>query len=390
MKTVAYVGNFGFPNRNASGKRVFGNCKLLQEIGYRVICIGPGKEKKATYAGIDLFSIDRGNELQRVLHSKLNEVKAIILEKQIEVIILYGALFTERENFQLIKWCKKNRISVIYDQVDWLDLNWTNPLRGLIRAKNHYLMNKKVIPACDGVICISSFLSEYHSSRGKKTVIIPPLSVEQCEDIPEKYSADTIRPVQLVYAGTTSDVNRPTSQWKDRIDIMLERLLECKKHSSIRSFVLNIYGMTEDQYVNMFPINERENGRKVVKELGDGVVFNGSLPNDEVMRRIKAADFTVLIRDRKRATMSGFPTKVSESISCGTPILCNDTSDINEYIQVGKMGYIMDDVTMLYEKALSLSDNEIRMMKQACKNNPFYYSLFVEEMKRIVEGSCRQ
>ena len=76
MKTAAYIGNFGFPDKNASGKRVLGNCKILQEIGYRVVCIGPGKGQPQEYDGIKLFSVDVGNGIQRVIRNKVSDVEA--------------------------------------------------------------------------------------------------------------------------------------------------------------------------------------------------------------------------------------------------------------------------------------------------------------------------
>ena len=60
-------------------------------------------------------------------------------------------------------------------------------------------------------------MSNYHSERGRKTVVIPPLSAEKNDRLFESYELDTHRPIRLVYAGTTSDVHRPTNQWKDRM-----------------------------------------------------------------------------------------------------------------------------------------------------------------------------
>ena len=386
MQTAAYLGNFGFLGGNASGKRVLGNCKVLQEIGYRVICLGPGKDPPTVYEGITIYSIHRTNEIERVLINKLPQIKKIIVDEGVSVIFLYGALFTQRENIQIIKWCHKRKIRVFYDQVDWLDVNWHNPFRGFIRALNHKLLNERVIPACDGVICISTFLAEYHSKRGSKTVVIPPLSIEKSSVLPHSYDKDEKNPIRFVYAGTTSDVHRAICQWKDRIDIMFEKLNDYSKEQSSKPFVLHIYGMTEEQYIGMFPIKEMKHGRKVICELGGRVVFHGSVPNRTVMERIRSADFTILIRDKKRATMAGFPTKVSESISCGTPVLCNDTSDIKNYIINGKMGFVMDDTDQMLRKAFSMSRDEILSMKAQCKNNPFYYTRFQKRMKEFLEG----
>ena len=269
--------------------------------------------------------------------------------------------------------------------MDWLDLNWHNPFRGLMRARNHSLMNNKVIPACDGVICISSFLADYHTKKGSKAVVIPPLSIEQSKGLIQAYDVRKNRPLRLAYAGTTSDIHRPTYQWKDRLDIMFEKFLEASSDASLRQFVIDIFGMTKEQYLIMFPMSERAQGENVINQLGNKVAFHGSVPNIQAMEGIRRADFTILIRDKKRATMAGFPTKVSESISCCTPVLCNDTSDIKQYIVEGKTGYVMNDISQMLRIVLKLNAEEIAEMKKACLNNPFHYSCFVSPLQQFIQ-----
>ncbi len=381
-RVIAYVGNFGFPDKNASGKRVLGNCKVLQDLGCKVICIGPGEGNRIEYDGITLYSINRGNDIERVIKNKLIEVQSILSKKKVEYVFLYGALFTQKENYRLITWCHKKGIKVIYDQVDWLDINWRNPLRGLIRTRNHYLMNNKVIPACDGVICISSFLANYHAKNGLKTVIIPPLSLEKSKH----FDAEPVkeRPLRLIYAGTTSDKHRPTAQWKDRIDIMLEVLADASDNSALHQFNIEIYGMTQEQYIDMFPTDEQAKAKLTVNKLGKRLTFHGITPNNEIVTEIQKADFTILIRDRKRATMAGFPTKISESIGCGTPILSNDTSDIKGYIINGETGYVNNNLHELISTALSMRVSDIITMKNNCHENPFYYKNFETILKEFL------
>lgn len=382
MLNIAYIGNFGFPDKNASGKRVLGNCKALLNFGYNVFCIGPGNENKYSYEGIVVYSINRGNEIERVLRSKLAIIENILEKENIECIILYGAIFTEKENIKLIKWCHKKNICVIYDQVDWLDLNWHNPIRAIIRAWNHKLIKNNIIPSCDGVICISSYLENYYLKNNIDVLVVPPLALNKVDKISLDFNEKNIK---LVYAGTTSDIRRPTSQWKDRIDIMFEMLYEVSKLESIKPFTLDIYGMTKERYLNMFPLKERNKGEMIIDKLRTRVIFHGNVSNSETMARIKNADFTILIRDKKRATMVGFPTKVSESISCGTPVLCNDTSDIKNYIKNGKNGFVMNDVKLMFIQALSLNKSDILEMKKSCCENPFFFEKYQKKLGEFIE-----
>ena len=39
-KTIVYIGNFFFPNGNASGSRVYGNGCIFRDLGYNTVFIG--------------------------------------------------------------------------------------------------------------------------------------------------------------------------------------------------------------------------------------------------------------------------------------------------------------------------------------------------------------
>jgi glycosyltransferase involved in cell wall biosynthesis len=277
-----------------------------------------------------------------------------------------------------VSWCKKHRIAVFYDHVDWFEPNWHNPFRALVRIINYRILNKKVIPNCDGVICISDYLAEYHRKYHRKTVVVPPLSIEtasNCTMVPKNA-------IQFIYAGTTSDVARPTSQWKDRLDIMFEGLANAQNAPGKRSFIVDVYGMSEEQYIMMFPEKERPHGRNVLVSLKDKVRFHGLVDNKETMKATRRANFSLLIRDVKRSTMVGLPTKVSESISCGTPVICTDTSDLTTYIKNGDNGFICSHESYVdtLKQVLSMTDEQLAAMKMNCSYNPFFFMNYKDRL----------
>lgn len=381
---IAYIGNFNLQNINASSKRVIGNCFAFKKKGHSVFCIGYGNNIKLLCSGLLFYGIYRGNNLRRTLCNGIKHISKILKEENVDLIILYGALFTEKANVRLLNWCKKNNIIVLYDHVDLLDINWHNPFRALIRKRNQKLLTNVVVPNCSGVICISSFLAKTYEERGIKTLVVPPLSISSASSLEYVFPDD--KEIKLVYAGTTSDKRRPIKQWKDRLDLILLGLNNVtKSNTPLRKFHLDIYGMTKRRYLQMFPFFERKNAKTVVDELSNKITFHGFVSNEVVENNIKSSDFTVLIRDRKTSTMAGFPTKISESIGCGTPVLCNDTSDIMTYIINGKTGIIDDDFNMLFTKAFSLSNSDVYKMKNACRDNPFYYELFCDKIDNFLQ-----
>jgi glycosyltransferase involved in cell wall biosynthesis len=105
---------------------------------------------------------------------------------------------------------------------------------------------------------------------------------------------------------------------------------------------------------------------------------------------LKRADYTIFLRDNNLICTAGFPTKFSESIACGTPVLTNLTSDLGIYLQKGKNGFALDMssysglVESIYE-ALTVSREQINNMKEWCRNErTFDYHSFVGEFSKML------
>jgi glycosyltransferase involved in cell wall biosynthesis len=112
-----------------------------------------------------------------------------------------------------------------------------------------------------------------------------------------------------------------------------------------------------------------------------------------VLDNLKKSDFTVLLRsETARNTKAGFPTKVIESISTGTPVIMNYTSDLVSFFHDGKeciqvKGYTAKAFCDALRQALSLSKEERIQMSEnakglACKF--FDVSSYYKEMGSIL------
>ena len=62
------------------------------------------------------------------------------------------------------------------------------------------------------------------------------------------------------------------------------------------------------------------------------VFFHGIVNNDDVIENLLESDYFILIRDKNKMTQAGFPSKITEAISHGIPVIVTDTSDLKEYI----------------------------------------------------------
>lgn len=398
-KKVLYIGNFFFPFDNAAGKRVYTNGKVLKELGYDVIYIGlnkkvntsePLKNTRNVYDGFVYYNLAYPKRNIEWLKYK-REYKNVVdlLEEDhildgLELVICYG---TPRVSFfmiKLIRYCRQRNIKVVSDCTDWLTTKTNRPLFNLLKWANTTFDMVYVNKKADGIIAISSFLASYYDAHGCKTVVIPPLSFRNHKNIDPELQSNK---VVITYAGLPFRLGQRSivrSTLKDRIDKMIILLYEAKRREC--NFICNIYGFTKEEYLKAIPSQ-----KKYLDVLGSYIVFHGYLLNEKVMEHVRNSDYTILIRDVKRDTMAGFPTKISESISCGTPVITTQTSDLKYYIIKGMNGFFLDisekkKATDELVKILNMDREKIIKMKTNCvQSEMFYYKNYLNQMKEFLD-----
>ncbi|MDP5274737.1 glycosyltransferase [Chengkuizengella axinellae] len=392
---VLYIGNFSFPVGNAAGKRVYANGKLLNQLGYEVIFIGMDKEidqsqslesTKKVYDNFVYYNFPYPNKnIDWMNYRKVfDELESLLRDQYIidnlSFVIYYGSPRLSFFNTKLIDFCKKQKIKVIADCVDWLTVKTNNSLFNIVKWFDNNYQKAYANKKADGIIAISKYLSNYYNKYGCKTVIIPPLSPENCR--PTSNAVLNNDKKIITYAGIpfrrgkqVKDVNN----LKDRIDKTIKLFYRAKKSGC--DFTFNIYGFSKDEYLEAIPMQ-----KKYVEELGESIIFHGHKPNDYVVNSVINSDFTILIRDVNRDTSAGFPTKVSESISSGTPVITTKTSDLEDYIVDGKNGYFLsvnNEEKNLKEiiEILRTDRVSINKMKLHCReNNLFYFKHFQNQL----------
>lgn len=391
---IIYVGNFDYPNGNAAGKRVLGNLEAMKKAGYKTACLCfrnnnfNSKVEYTDFNGTSRFTVPYTSGFARLNSKVTNDAFRYVLDKYsndtIKAVIMYNSLGTTDFNSFVIRECRRRNIKVYYDIVDYFDTpQKTRYLRYLMIKRELDRKFKKVLPKCDGWIAISSFLRE-RMADPSKTIIVPPLAVTKSQKS-ERKPSDT---VSFSYATYVRSKNRPISQWKDRVDAYIDVFNKVSKIETKRSFQINFMGFDKQQMIEVFPEEVREEYRKKIDDLDDHIKYFGKMNNDEVQEIIKNSDFTILLRDSKTCNNAGFPTKVSESISLGVPVVVNPTSDIASYIKDNDNGIVVpapDDIDGIVERivqVLNMDDSDLQKLRDgACKTEGFYYESYSEIFK---------
>lgn len=347
-KRVLYVGGFEMPDKNAAAQRVLANAMTLRELGYDVTFLGPTKDRGNITTEFDGFKCDYIdyplNLMQWINYITTFVSSHKILEYNPDYVILYN--FPAIASLKVLRLCHKKGIKVFHDLTEWESSKGWSP-RDLVRKidinlRMHYCMKKM-----DGVIAISRFLYDYYS-RYTKTILIPPTVDLSNPKFQRDRKFVTNDPIQLVYAGNNN------GGVKERLDYIVESV------SKIKSLKLIVVGMTLDQY-------ERAYGK--LPEGCSNISFKGRLSHIEAVGIVCKSDFQVLIRDNTMKNKAGFPTKFVESMSCCTPIIATLSSNIGDFLEDGKNGFIVDNMNSLQlvlDKVSKLRDDEMIEMKVNC------------------------
>lgn len=394
MKKIIYLGNFSFPHGNAAGKRVYANGKAFKEIDYETIFIGTDhnisnenlklSNTNESFDGFEYYNFAYPKSgLSWLKYKKTFKMFKKFIEEDIglnniEMVIFYGSPSLSLFISEIIQYCRSNKITVISDCVDWLTVKTSNPLFNIVKYIDTAYQKVHLNCQVDGLITISSYLENYYKDKGMITVTVPPLT----PTINKKIIINNHSYKHIVYAGIPfrkGEQIKDINTLKDRVDKIIIMLNEVSKRGG--DFKLSIYGFTRQEYLTAIPSQ-----KKYVEGLGDKLIFRGMRPNSEVTEVIKKADFTVLFRDKTRDTMAGFPTKVSESISFGTPVITTKTSDLNNYIIDGKYGFFIDltnkDIALnKLTQVINMKKNSIMAMKKECLNSElFSYYRYTEKI----------
>lgn len=356
-----------YPDGDGGAIRQEKLAKMMQKLGYDVLVIGMGKstDEKVFYLdGIAFTSFKRANDdkISKVL-SHLQywaKLKNVMEHYQPDVVIMddLGPIKTLR----LKGYCKRNQIKLIHDSVEWYSPEQF--ARGKCSAGyiKKDLLNRYLIDKQCSVIAISSYLQKHFSNKGIACVNIPIVvtSNDLCQ---EKHLHKDV--VTFTYAGQPGK--------KDYLHIILESFAQLDENE-LYKVRINIVGCDEEQ------ILLNGTAPEILEKVKCHTVYHGRVPHQRVLELLKETDFTVLMRSSyQRYAKAGFPTKMVESLSRSTPMICNLTSDMGQYLVDGYNALLVKDcdskqLVETIRRALSTClDQRMEMSNNAWKTAAEYF-----------------
>ena len=386
---IIYVGAFELPDKNAAAHRVVANAKIFKELGYEVVFLGidktlssseRGVKKSESFFGFDCWSVaypaGKKNWISYITDlSALKYLVEICYRGRVKVVINYN--HPAISQFRALRFCRKHDIKHVADITEWYDSSAGPLVWRLVKKVDTALRMRFVNLLEDGLITTSRYITDLYEKRGIKTVELPTLF--DCSSVDDQTFVEPRNSIlKLVYVCSPLDpkmVNKDRSNLKERLDEIVAVLFEVHKQNY--NFQLDVYGNTEAEYLEVFTEHN-----KILKILENKINFNGLTPNKIVRNRIASADFMIFIRDENRVTMSGFPGKLAESISLGTPVITNKMINMQRFINskciiASERG---EELSMLIKVAQYTPDQK-KALKRFCKDSKlFHYSRFGDDV----------
>ena len=364
---VLYLCNFDLPLSCANATRVLALAKMhptsddVKLIGLRYheskedLC---GKYEGIPYENLYIeedHPLKRRKKLGKLLLKRLQE----IVTKDGLDIIIFSNFYSDYSKV-LYPFLKKYKISTVTNQVEWYQYN--REYYGGVIGKIKFIRNRFALRVLSvklkNLICISTVLSNYYKKRRCNVIQMPTL-IDMCEY--ENLSHKKNDRMVISYAG-----NMERKDYMGNLFLGLSLLNE-EERSRLK---VNIFGTGFEKY--KFHSSHKETGIESV------VKFYGKIPYCEVKNNIVNSDFTILLRPNLKYANAGFPTKVGESMACGTPVIANITSDLGKCIIDGKTGIVCEDESptacaQAIRKALNMKSSELEQMRQEAKQMAYRY-----------------
>lgn len=382
MKKKIIILNTGpFPEGDAGAVRLRFMGRALVEAGYEVEVLCRGNVNDAGWTdGIHYISLKKTNSSRTLRGIDYclfpSRVKRYLRShKDTFCIYLY---YAQNSLFEFCKrFSKKNGIMLVHDCVEWYSPDeFKKGEKSKVYQANNRL-NTQIIDKSFRVIAISRYLEKHFSEKGIPTIRVPILYDSENSCTP-KQNKDVLT---LFYAGLPGR--------KDYIGNILQAAVLLTKEEQ-KNLRIILVGATREYLIHACDISE-----KLLDDCAAFLQLQSRVPRQQVLTLMESADFTVLPRDAsRRYAMAGFPTKVVESLSNATPVICNYSSDLELYLHDGENALIAVDHTpeelvKTLRRAFALTaDEKHRMSISALESAKKYFDFrkYSEKLKKFFEN----
>jgi len=382
---VLFVSYYQYPNGDAGAIRQHVLARLFSNIGANVFIVSMGEStrfNKKDYDGINYMSLrnpgnDKFTKIKNYLGYKKN-LEHILKSTSVKYDIILVVDIPFHALYFVKRFAKRNDVKLLHDSVEWYSPQQFKFGSLSMQYILKDLYNKRWIDSQFKVIAISKYLEKHFKDKQNKTTRIPVIMDIRNMSCKKQTNLEKLT---LLYAGSPGK--------KDYLKEIIEGIALLEKQI-IDKINFRLIGVDKEQLIELCSVRKES-----IDRLGSSLTAIGKVLRQEVIRNLEEADFTVLLRSpTQRYAKAGFPTKVVESLATGTPVICNITSDLGDYIHDGENGIIVEDCSaeafsIAIKKALDLTFEQRKIMYEnarRCAEENFDYRLYKETLQEFIKA----
>lgn len=367
-----------FPYGSAPAFRASIMARLIVESGHNLIVLANGFN--CTEDEFDLDGLKRLKlvNVEKYKNSYAKAIKSILNTYKIDLIFRPTSI----NNYVDINLgIHKYHLPYVMDSVEWYDpTNWRLKKFDLRYYIFQFMWNK-VFPRADGIIAISRMIDDYYKKKLDNVVRIPTVTDCTNTDYRIKINSDEIH---FIFAGCLDEGKDNILHFieaLDRVnpidnklffDIYGPELVEVQKHLDEKKYLLEKYRMN--------------------------IIVHGKTEQKIVYEKCMKSDFSVFFRKNRRSANAGFPTKLGECMTMGTPAITNNTGDISLVIDSGVNGFMLredstDEICQILRRIINMDTQHregMRMCARKTAENFFDYHNYIDEIKKVFELAIKK
>lgn len=384
MNKAVIVTENSYPEGDAGAVRQHALAKLLLDMNYDVLVIGYGSPTKGNinvYDGVRYISFRENsvNKVKRICDRLVfaDKVFNYIKKNYSNLDLLVVVDLMPRGFKKMTKLKKQFGCTLVHDSVEWYSPEEFKKGRLDLAYLRKEYTNLKAINKSWNVIAISKYLEDHFCKKANKVVRIPVIM--DVKNI--KFRSKVIDNSKIIfsYAGGPGK--------KDYLKEIIDGF-SILNEEELKKIELNIIGVTKKQLVDICNVNKES-----IIKLDSCLKVHGRVNRNEAVNLIRNSDYSLLIRNENlRYAKAGFPTKIVESLACGTPPLCNYSSDLDVYLKdkyncIIANGHTSLDVYEAVRKALSISNKvdrqNMRINARKLALQSFDYNVYKDTLNFI-------
>ena len=385
MKRAIIITENKYPRGDAGALRQHATAKTFKELGYSVVIAGYGAftgKKMLVHDDIEYTSFrpNTQNKLVRLVYKILYGKRVLKFIRRnypdASVILVVDML---PHAFKLIsKYAKKKNIVLVHDSVEWYSPEEFKRGERNISYQLKERTNLKMVGKGWRVMAISTYLENHFQKTADRVVRVPVIM--DIKSIKCNLDTTCTRKTKFAYVGSPLR--------KDYLKEILEGFC-LLPDEALHSVELNVVGANYQQLQDVCGIS-----KETLDKLEGVLIAHGRLPHEEAVRYVRESDYTLLIRAASlRYAKAGFPTKIVESLACGTPPVCNLSSDLGMYLKHGENailteGHAPEQIKVALEAAILTPIEERKTLRRNARETAekcFDYRQYVSEMDKLLK-----